>query len=122
MTKRKVSQKISGTAEKDLYKSYIIPIVAFGASLWKASKTDLRLIESMQKKAVRRITGRKQNYKEALLKLKLLQLSLYHELHVLLLRVDILNKKYTLNWTNVVNLVNATQATRSEKLIVFKNR
>ena len=76
--------------------------------------------ENVQGRAGMWITGREENYKEALEKLKLLPLSLYHELHVLLLLVDIMNNEYTLHWTRNLSLSNATQATRSEKLTVFE--
>ena len=46
----------------------------------------------------------------------------YHELHVLLLLVDIIHKKYTLIWTNYLNVTKVTQPTRSENLSVFKTR
>ena len=122
LIKRNVSWKTSETSKKSLYKSYIVPIVSYGAVLWKASKTDLRHTESVQEKAVRWITGRRESYKETLLRLKLLPLSLYHELHVLLPLVDIIHKKYNLNWTNYLNVTKVTQPTRSENLSVFKTR
>ena len=76
----------------------------------------------MQEKVVRWITGRRENYKETLLRLKLLPLSLYHELQLPLLFVDIIHKKYNLNWTNYLNITKVTQQTRSENLSVFKTR
>ena len=64
----------------------------------------------MQEKAGWWITRRRENYKENLLRLKLLPLSLYHELHVLSLFVDIIHKIYSLNWTNYLNVTKVTQS------------
>ena len=83
---------------KNSYVSYVVPIISYGSSVWKPGKVELSLIESVQKKAANWITGAKFPYKEQLLKLNLLPLSLYHELHVVLLFAKILTGKVDLNW------------------------
>ena len=83
---------------KNSYVSYVVPIISYGSSVWKPGKVELSQIESVQKKAAKWITGAKIPYKEQLLKLNLLPLSLYHELHVVLLFAKILTGKVDLNW------------------------
>ena len=62
------------------------------------SVTAQECIESARKKAANLITGAKIPYKEQLLKLNLLPLSLYHELYDVLLFAKILTGKVDLNW------------------------
>ena len=83
---------------KNSYVSYVVPIISYGSSVWKPGKVELSQIESVQKKAANWITGAKIPYKEQLLKLNLLPLSLYHELHVVLLFAKISMGKVDLNW------------------------
>ena len=83
---------------KNSYVSYVVPIISYGSSVWKPGKVELSQIESVQKKAAKWITGAKIPYKEQLLKLNLLPLSLYHELHVVLLFAKILTGKVDINW------------------------
>ena len=73
------------TNRKNWYVRYIVPIISLGSSVWKPGKVELSQIENVQKKAANWITGAKIPYKEQLLKLNLLPLSLNHELHVLLI-------------------------------------
>ena len=73
-------------------------LFSFGSSVWKPGKVELSQIESVQKKAANWITGAEIPYKEQLLKLNLLPLSLYRELHVVLLFAKNLTRKVDLNW------------------------
>ena len=59
--KRNIS-KITTKAMK--LKSYVAPIVSYGSSLWKPSKRDLKIIESVQKKATAWILSPTQEYKD----------------------------------------------------------
>ena len=89
-----------------LYKGYIVPILSHGAILWKSSKNDLKIIESVQIKTSKWILRYCPiGYKERLQKLKLLPLSLYHELHVLLTFISIVNDKFRLDWKSKVEIV-----------------
>ena len=65
-----------------------MPILCYGAAIWKPSKGDLGIIESVQRKAISWIfmTSKSHiSYKDKLVKLNILPLSLYQELHVGLL-------------------------------------
>ena len=83
---------------KNSYVSYIVPNISYGSNSWKQGKIELSQIESVQKKGANWITGAKMPYKEQLIKLNLLPLSLYHELHVILLFAKVLTGKVDLNW------------------------
>ena len=80
------------------YKSYVAPFVSYGSSLWKPSKRDLKVIESVQKKATAWVLSPTQEYKDRLISLHILPLSLYHELHIPLLLHKILTGKTDLQW------------------------
>ena len=45
--KRNIANGTPWTTRKNLYRSYIVPILSYGAVLWKRSKTDLKSIESI---------------------------------------------------------------------------
>ena len=81
--KRNIANGPPWTTRKNLYRSYIVPILSYGEALWKPSKTDLKSIESIQVKASKWILGTSQlEYKERLRRINLLPLALYHEMHV----------------------------------------
>ena len=75
------------------YKGYIVPIISYACQVWYPSKCDLVLIKTIQKSATKWIIG-SLTYKERLIKLKILPLSFYFELHSLLLLCDLINNKY----------------------------
>ena len=90
--KRNISKITTNAMKLKSYKSYVAPIVSYGSSLWKPSKRDLKIFESVQNKATAWILSPTQEYKDRLISLHILPLSLYHELHIPLL----LHK----NWKN----------------------
>ena len=88
-----------------LHKGHIVQILSHGAILWKASKNDLKIIESLQMKTSKWVLRYCPfGYKERLQKLKLLPVSLYHELHVLLTFISIVNDKFRLDWKSKVEI------------------
>ena len=65
--KRNIANGTPWTTRKNLYCNYIVPILSYGAVLWKPSKTDLKSIELIQRKASKWILGTSQlEYKERL--------------------------------------------------------
>ena len=119
--KRNIANGTPWTTRKNLYRSYIVPILSYGAVLWKPSKTDLRAIESIQMKASKWIVRTSQlEYKERLRRINLLPLALYHEMHVLLLFIRIVSNTYDLEWQKVVQLEEGK--TRMKEIRVFKTR
>ena len=78
------------------YNGYIVPIISYARQVWYPSKCNLVLIERIQKSAKKRIIGSSRTYKERLIKLKILPLSFYFELHGLLLLCELKNNKYNI--------------------------
>ena len=119
--KRNIANGTPLTTRKKLYCRYIVPILSYGAVLWKPSKTDLKSIESIQLKASKWILGTSQlEYKERLRRINLLPLALYHEMHVLLLFIQIVLNTYDLEWQKFVQLEKGK--TRMKEIGVFKTR
>ena len=46
--KRNIDNGTSWVAKKNRYRSYIVPIISYGAVLWKISKSELRMIDNLQ--------------------------------------------------------------------------
>ena len=119
--KRNIANGTPWTTRKNLYRSYIVPILSYGAVFWKPSKTVLKSIESIQMKASKWILGTSQlEYKERLRRINLLPLTLYHEMHVLLLFIQIVLNTYDLEWRKFVQLEEGK--TRMKEIRVFKTR
>ena len=109
---------------KNAYVSYVVPIIGYGSALWKPSKSNLKIIESVKQKAVSWILPNKVlSYKEKLLTLGILPLSQYHDLHVLLLFAKILNEEVDFDWRIYVTITvvgsTRTQVTRNFKCPKF---
>ena len=103
--KRNIADGTPWTTRNNLYRSYIVPIVSYGAVLWKPSKTDLKSNEWIQMKASKRILGTGQlEYKERLRRINLLPLALYYKMHVLLLFIQSVLNTYDLEWRKFVQL------------------
>ena len=49
--KRNISKVSTWITRKKIYRSYVVPVISYGSSLWKACKADLERIEDVQKKA-----------------------------------------------------------------------
>ena len=64
----------------------------------------LKIFESVQKKATSWILSPTQEYKDRLISLHILSLSLYHELHIPLLLHKILTGKTDLQWKKFISV------------------
>ena len=99
--------KANFATRKNPYVCYVVPIVNYGAALWKPSNCDLTLLESVQLKAmswVFKTSNSVFSYKEKLQKINILLLSLYQELHVVLLFAKMLSGKVDIDWQSHVTL------------------
>ena len=88
--------KTNFSIRKSAYVCYVVPIVSYGAALWKPSNGDLTLLESVQRKArswIFQTSNSVLSYKEKLQKINILPLSLYQELHVVLLFAKMYREK-----------------------------
>ena len=91
-TSTKLSAKLNG------YAGYAVPIVTYATQAWFANKTETKETECVQNKATSWILHNWElNYKKRLGKLNLLPLSLYIELHDLLLLYGFLSGIYNIN-------------------------
>ena len=91
--------------KKIAYNRYVVHILSYGSSLWIPNMSDLSVLESIERKAVMWILNTKSiSYKDMLMKLGILPISLYQEIHVILLFAKILNGKVDINWRNYVNI------------------
>ena len=92
---------------KNAYICYVVPILCYGSAIWKTSKGDLGIIESVQRKAISWIfmtSTSHISYKDKLVKLNILPLSQYQELHVGLLFAKILAGKIDIDWRSHVSI------------------
>ena len=124
MIKRNISPITIWQTKRNLYICYIVPILSYGMVLWKPSKEDMKKMETVQKRATSWILNTKQlDYKERLKRLQLLPFSLYQELHVVLMFIDILNNRYNIAWTDYVQIKsNVDAVTRNKGLTTFATR
>ena len=112
--------KANFATRKNAYVCYVVPIVSYGAALWKPSKGDLTLLECVQRKAMAWIfktSNSVLSYKEKFQKINILPLSLYQELHVVLLFAKMLSGKFDIDWQSHVTLaevgIRRAQVTRN---------
>ena len=97
------------------YTGYIVPIISYACQVWYPSKCDLVLIERIQKSSTKRIIGSSLTYKERLIKLKILPLSFYFELHSLLLLCDLINNKYNIAIEKFIHFNNNNRTRQGAK-------
>ena len=113
LIKRNISKSASLKMKLNSYCGYITPIVSYGSPIWKANKCELKIIEDVQRKATRSILSCNNiNYKDGLIRLNLLPLSLYHEMQDILLLHKIINDQYNFHWRQFVQFKESTAPTR----------
>ena len=104
--KRNLS-KANFATRKNAYICYVVPILCYGSAIWKPSKGDLGIIESVQRKAIPWIfmtSNSHISYKDKLVKLNILPLSLYQELHGGQLFAKTLAGKVDIDWRSHVSI------------------
>ena len=99
-----------------------MPVISYASSLRKPSKSELALTEKVQHRASIWILGtNKLSYKSRLQRLHLLPLSLYHEMHVVLLFARIINSKTDIDWEKYVQIID-TGITRSHAIPFYTSK
>ena len=122
--RRNLPWSTSRRSKLNAYVGYVVPIMMFACQVGYPNKSDLKLIEKLQKDATKWILWTERDYKDRLIQLKLLPLSLYAELQCLLLFCSILDGSYDIDHTNYIN-VNSNHRTRqgtNHDILVNKNR
>ena len=112
--KRNLSPATTMNNRKNAYKSYVVSIVSYASSVWKPSKQDLATLEKVRQRATKWILGNKQ--------IPILPLSLYQEMHVLLLFANILRGKTDLEWWRFIEITetNRPKTTRRFNAKIFR--
>ena len=101
--KRNIS-KATLVNRKNPYVSYVVPVVSYASVLWMPNERELRVIENVQQKAVAWILGPNDlTCKEKLVTQAILPLSLYQELHVILLLSEIMSGNFDIDWTKYMS-------------------
>ena len=96
--KGNTSRSTKLSAKLNAYAGYVVPIVTYATQASFANKTETKEIERVPKKATSWILNNWElNYKKRLGKLNLFPLSLYIELHDLLLLIAFLSRNYNIN-------------------------
>ena len=108
---RKLSFKASTKAKLNAYTGYVVPVISYACEVWYPTKTDFSNIERIQKSATQWILNNTIPYKERLKELNLLPLSMYFELHSLLLFCAITDHKYDIKTSEYISR-NTNERTR----------
>ena len=102
--KHNISNKSSISTKLHAYAGYVVPILTYCSESWYGCKTNLSKFESLQIEETKWIVnGHVSGYKERLLKLKLLPLplSMYAEMHDLLLLTSLDRNEYDVEIENM---------------------
>ena len=101
--KRNISFKTTTKAKLNAYTGYVVPVISYAYEVWYPTKTDLSNIKRIQKNATQWILNNTIPYKERLKELNLLPLSMYFELHRLLLFCAITDHKYDIETSDNIS-------------------
>ena len=120
--KRNLSTNSTRNSKLNSYVGYVVPVLTYCSQAWQPNKSNLAKFERVQEIATKWILNASFEYKDRLLQLKLLPLSLYVEMHNLLLLISLDRNEYDV----VVDLPRVTedktrQHTRGE-LTIGTNR
>ena len=103
--KRNLANDSHSFLKLDAYCGYIMPILSYGSHAIFPNVGETKLLEKVQRRAVSWITGAQtDDYKGRLRNLKLLPVSLYFEMHDLLVLSSILNQKTGIQWTRYLRV------------------
>ena len=116
--KRSCSPLLCEADKLKVYKSFVVPIATYASAVWFPSKGNMKLIEQLQHRATRWITDPDLDYKRRLLRLNLLPLSLYLQMHDILLFVKIVTGHYDIPWESCISYA-PTISTRSSDSPLF---
>ena len=121
--KRSMTDSASLKNKLNAYTGYVVPILSYCSQAWLPNRQQIEKIEKLQKRATSWIlSGRNCTYKEKLIALKLFPLSLYVEMHNLLLLLSLLDNKFDIKvYFQYQDFEKTSQSARGE-LKIAKNR
>ena len=102
--KRNTSEKASRQTKLSVYCGYIDPILTYGSQVLSYNKGDLKKLENVQRRATKWIMscGDTVSYSSRPATSGILPLSLYTELHDILLLSQIIQEKYNISRANTL--------------------
>ena len=95
--KPNISATCSWVNKLHSYTGYIVPIITYCSQAWSPSKANLVSFEQVEWMATKWILNCNLDYKGRLVKLKLLPLCLYVEMHNLFMYLSLVNSKYDIS-------------------------
>ena len=95
--KRNISATCSWVNKLHSYTGYIVPIKTYCSQAWSPSRANLESFERVQVMATKWIPNCNLDYKGRLVKLKLLPLCLYVEMHGLLMYLSLVKSQYDIS-------------------------
>ena len=95
--KRNIFATCSWVNKLHSYTGYIVPVITYCSQAWSPSRANLVNFERVQVMATKWILNCNLHYKGRLVKLKLLPLCLYGEMHDLLMYLSLGNSKYDIS-------------------------
>ena len=118
MIRRNVSPRTSKGAKMNLYRGLLVPILTYGMQVSHANTNSLSALELFQARVTKWI-DHEPDYKMRLHRLNLLPISLYIELHDILLLSRIVNDKYNYDWEPKVRFPPSDKRTRAAESELF---
>ena len=95
--KRSLTNKCTIQTKLNAYTGYVVQIATNASQAWYPSRNNMDQLERVQKLATKWILCTNSHYKDRLAKLKLLPLSLYIEMHDILMLLALIENKYDVN-------------------------
>ena len=116
MLMRNVSPLTSWRTKCDLYKSMVLPVLTYCSPVWSPSKAALTKLEQVQKRATAWILSYDCTYRDPLVFLNLLPLTLNLQIYDLLTFSKIVNGVNDFNWHKCI-IFKSSISTRSDSAI-----
>ena len=121
--KRNISQRFEQKSKLHAFLGYFVPMVTYCSQAWFPKKSQMKIIEKLQKIATKWILSEKQSYKQRLVTLNFLHLSLYIEMHELLYLIALKQGIYDVELPNLDSIQESTTRQHSRgELQINKNR
>ena len=120
LIQRNSSPSLTWYHKLNMYKSTIVPIIMYGSCVCFPSKTDLKTIEQVQRRATDWILGYPDtSYKTRLKTLNILPISMNMHIHDLLTLSKIMENKYNFDWRRFLSFNQPSYNTRNSSLQLF---
>ena len=120
LIKRNSSPSLTWHHKLNMCKSMIVTIIMYGSCVCFPSKTDLKTIEQVQRRATDWILGYPNtSYKPRLKTLNILPISINMQIHDVLTLSKIMEKKYNFDWRRFLSFNQPSYNTRNSSLQLF---